>query len=1042
MDEGARNDGAARIDELLGNAAWVRRLAQRLLADRELAEDVEQETWIAALRSGPSGPELRPWLARVVRNFALQRRRTEGAREQRERRVARPDRLPSSSETVERAELHARLVQAVLALDEPYRTTILWRYFEELDADEIARRAGIDVATVRSRVARAREKLRDELTRRGGEEPERWLAALLPLGASPTLAPTDGGAWIGGTGAVAMGMKLVGTAAAVALLAAALWWAWPSERGEAGGPAAPAAPIDAQLAELAAPADRLVALDERGRSLVENSTTPATAASTSARLHGVVLDEDGRVPLAAVRVCYRTGSEIDSKQFATGDRTKLAAETDATGRFELEAPSADDVGLWFERDGWFPLKLSPADLTRDLGRPIEVVLAPLGRIELALTDENGAPVADARVVYMIDVGRGSQDHRWAYRHSITAGSTGPDGRLTIAGLPCGMPIDLRGARTTDDDWLGVATIDVHQRVLPYEAKLLSKPKVRGRVVRAGGRPAAGGNVTWQPFPLGYRDPVQTRAGDDGRFVLENLRPGKAEVRFGPPGTKARVVTLAAGETLDVGDLEVPDVFELGGRLVSSLGALDGSFVVRAFRGGRQLVEMRATDGSFHGAATAGELELLVTRGGNWDEDYVDAREILARMTLLEPATNVEISLDAGRGAIEFTLEEPPPRADADAGWMLFEGGPDGALDFVSSGSALRQASGRVRIGPVIPGRYRVLLSVDGLGPMLSQEVDVVASKIADGGTLSARRASFVARVVDLAGKPVAHAAVTLRGQDSDVQASTGDDGRARFDDLEPGSYHVKVGHGDLGRLVRENIAVLPGEANEQVFELGGFAVIEGTLTSGSVPVPSTSVELQPSGSNDTYNASTDVQGRFRLDGLPAGRLRVWVSGRCMTSVDVAAGETRRLDLSLGTPRTLRFVRDGAALDGLFSVAAIGRDPVALAARCWTMGDEKDTTVVMEVPEGPALYCISCASTGSQFSFVAVAPGPRDSVEMPRGFVALATTGAWHGPLPRAKLISLDGHEVIGMWGREIALALELDSDGRAGADGRADVRWP
>src|SRR5262249_27454035 len=182
--------------------------------------------------------------------------------------------------------------------------------------------------------------------------------------------------------------------------------------------------------------------------------------------------------------------------------------------------------------------------------------------------------------------------------------------------------------------------------------------------------------------------------------------------------------------------------------------------------------------------------------------------------------------------------------------------------------------------------------------------------------------------------------------------STGDDGRARFDDLEPGFYRVRVGHGDLGLLVRDGVAVTPGEANEQVFELGGFAVIEGRLLSGSLPVSGRSVQLQPMGSNDDYNASTDGLGRFRLEGLPAGRLRVWVNGHCMTAIDVAPGETRRLDLVLGPARTLRFLRDGVPLDGLFSVAAIGRDPVALAARCWTLGDEHDTSVDLELPEGP------------------------------------------------------------------------------------------
>ena len=63
-----------KLDELLDNAAWVHGLARQLLADSGAADDVAQETWIAALHAREREGGLRPWLARVARNFALQRR--------------------------------------------------------------------------------------------------------------------------------------------------------------------------------------------------------------------------------------------------------------------------------------------------------------------------------------------------------------------------------------------------------------------------------------------------------------------------------------------------------------------------------------------------------------------------------------------------------------------------------------------------------------------------------------------------------------------------------------------------------------------------------------------------------------------------------------------------------------------------------------------------------------------------------------------------------------------------------------------------------
>jgi DNA-directed RNA polymerase specialized sigma24 family protein len=42
------------LAELLTHADWVKSLARELVRDEHRAEDVVQETWIAALRHGPS----------------------------------------------------------------------------------------------------------------------------------------------------------------------------------------------------------------------------------------------------------------------------------------------------------------------------------------------------------------------------------------------------------------------------------------------------------------------------------------------------------------------------------------------------------------------------------------------------------------------------------------------------------------------------------------------------------------------------------------------------------------------------------------------------------------------------------------------------------------------------------------------------------------------------------------------------------------------------------------------------------------------------
>ena len=64
----------ARPEELLAQSAWARRLAHSLVGEAAAADDVVQETWTAALERPPDGERpLRPWLARVIGNFARER---------------------------------------------------------------------------------------------------------------------------------------------------------------------------------------------------------------------------------------------------------------------------------------------------------------------------------------------------------------------------------------------------------------------------------------------------------------------------------------------------------------------------------------------------------------------------------------------------------------------------------------------------------------------------------------------------------------------------------------------------------------------------------------------------------------------------------------------------------------------------------------------------------------------------------------------------------------------------------------------------------
>ncbi|MEO0652541.1 MAG: RNA polymerase sigma factor, partial [Planctomycetota bacterium] len=140
------------IDDLLDHASWVRALARTLVRDADLAEDLVQETWLAAVRRPPGhGENPKGWLGTIVRRLAARcTERSRGAAD-REAFVARSEELPSADELFERAAKQREVVSEVLELDPRYREVVLLRHFEELPPREIAALLGVPVETVHTR---------------------------------------------------------------------------------------------------------------------------------------------------------------------------------------------------------------------------------------------------------------------------------------------------------------------------------------------------------------------------------------------------------------------------------------------------------------------------------------------------------------------------------------------------------------------------------------------------------------------------------------------------------------------------------------------------------------------------------------------------------------------------------------------------------------------------------------------------------------------------------------------------------------------------
>jgi RNA polymerase sigma-70 factor, ECF subfamily len=163
--------------------------ALAILRNEQDAEDAVQEAMLKAfakIRQFRAEARFSTWLIQITVNEALMRRRRErtvvmeGIDDHRdeEREYAPRDfadwrEIPS--ETLERKEVRQRLAEALATLDQKYREVFVLRDMEHLNIQETADALGITVASVKTRLLRARLMLRDLLA--GGWE-QGWFSRL------------------------------------------------------------------------------------------------------------------------------------------------------------------------------------------------------------------------------------------------------------------------------------------------------------------------------------------------------------------------------------------------------------------------------------------------------------------------------------------------------------------------------------------------------------------------------------------------------------------------------------------------------------------------------------------------------------------------------------------------------------------------------------------------------------------------------------------------------------------------------------------------
>ncbi|MGO8928401.1 MAG: RNA polymerase sigma factor [Limisphaerales bacterium] len=162
----------------------VHSAARRLVRDAHLAEDVTQEVFMLLARKAHrmgSDTILSAWLYRATRHVASETTRREGRRRHREQLAV--ETMSQSTADAEWQQIEPLLDEAMANLSTADHDAIVLRYFESRSLRDVGAALGSSEDAAQKRVARALERLRMNLTRRGVTVSATALAAAVSSGA-------------------------------------------------------------------------------------------------------------------------------------------------------------------------------------------------------------------------------------------------------------------------------------------------------------------------------------------------------------------------------------------------------------------------------------------------------------------------------------------------------------------------------------------------------------------------------------------------------------------------------------------------------------------------------------------------------------------------------------------------------------------------------------------------------------------------------------------------------------------------------------------
>lgn len=794
--------------QLQEHAGFVQSLARRLVRDEAEAADMAQATWLAALEGTVPAAGARAWLAQVLRRKVRRSYVQDANRRAREASSANAQAMDeaasSPDEIVERQEALRRITDAVLALEEPYRSTLILRFHGGHEASEIASRQGVPVATVRSRLQRALARLRTQLDTRYGGDRQAWCLALislgqLDLGGLPATAAgtASAGAWL-------MSMKTKIALVAALLLGGTFWGL--ARTGAEPEPRPLASSFEPELdGSQAPPATRQAEVRSKARTRMAATLDPAPA-----------LDPSGEAQLGSVQVQIRWARGASPRPlwvelehpFASPSERIRRARSDAQGRCTFASVPPGSVQLHGECAGTARAQVRAGELTEvELNLPAGLLVR--GKVQ----DESGAAIANAELWLF---------HRGDFARGAVVGRSDAAGTFALPGVDPSYRLGAMapGYEPSAEVWVA----DLAPSQLDGRGIVLTLRSAAGsaelRAVDEGGNPVPGALVSLtlpppnSPAPsaaTGRPQALQPAylTAADGTLSLPSLPVGLLVLRTTAAGfaPHSRELRVNDGETTDA-VLRLSACARVQGQVLSSSGDPIVNILVAPFLPFEDLIPTARTDAEGRytlgdlptgsvmltardplsaWAQTYGTLSLQPGETGTWNPTMTAGRSLAG--TIQGGGSAAGAGQVEGRALQARTAGSEFPFAFATSdglGRFLFPECPQGALEVDLFGSA-GIAGLVVQTLPVGPDENAAHFTLSDEPTCLGE----IRLRLTESGTAAIYPA-------DRPGSGV-------RVEDPDPS------GRIAFDELCPGTYDVEIRAPGMPKRFSRNIPLAPGE---------------------------------------------------------------------------------------------------------------------------------------------------------------------------------------------------------------------------------------